>query len=80
MNDNEPTHRLPVVARPDEHPGQIGRFGNETRMVIHPSAEDPNAPNAGTIHYPPGTGFPLHRHDFAQVWYCLLYTSPSPRD
>lgn len=71
MTDNERIHREAVVARPDQHPGQIGRFGNETRMVIHPSADDPSAPNAGTIHYPAGTGFPLHRHDFAQVWYVL---------
>ena len=59
------------VARPDRHPGQIGRFGNETRMVFHPTEDDPDVPNAGTIHYPPGTGFPLHKHDFAQVWYVL---------
>ena len=64
-------HRDAVVARPDGHPGQIGRFGNVTRMVIHPSEDDPSAPNAGTIHYPAGTGFPLHKHDFAQVWYVL---------
>jgi mannose-6-phosphate isomerase-like protein (cupin superfamily) len=64
-------HRLPVVARPDEHPGQLGRFGNITRMVFHPSDVDPTAPNAGTITYPAGTGFPLHRHDFAQLWYVL---------
>lgn len=64
-------HRLPVVARPDSHPGQVGRFGNITRMVIHPSEADPAAPNAGTITYPAGTGFPLHMHDFSQVWYVL---------
>ena len=29
------------------------------------------APNAGTITYPAGTGFPTHQHDFAQVWYVL---------
>ena len=29
------------------------------------------APNTGTIHYPAGTGFPRHSHDFAQVWYVL---------
>ncbi len=61
----------PVVARPDAHPGTVGRFGNVTRMVIHPTDADPTAPNAGTIHYPAGTGFPLHGHDFAQVWYVL---------
>lgn len=59
------------VARPDSHPGSVGRFGNVTRMVIHPTEADPTAPNAGTIHYPPGTGFPTHGHDFAQVWYVL---------
>ena len=64
-------HRTCEVARPDQHPGQIGRFGNETRMVIHPTDADPTAPNTGTIHYPAGTGFPRHRHDFAQVWYIL---------
>lgn len=64
-------HRLPVVVRPDSHPGQVGRFGNITRMVIHPSDADPNSPNAGTITYPAGTGFPRHMHDFAQVWYVL---------
>lgn len=64
-------HRLPVVARPDEHPGQVGRFGNVTRMVFHPSEADPNAPNAGTVSYPPGGGFPAHKHDFAQLWYVL---------
>ena len=64
-------HRLPVVARPEEHPGQVGRFGNITRMVFHPSEVDPLAPNAGTITYPAGTGFPLHKHDFAQLWYVL---------
>ena len=67
----EATHRLGQVARPDQHPGQIGRFGNETRMVFHPTEDEPTAPNAGTIHYPAGTGFPRHRHDFAQVWYIL---------
>ncbi len=60
-----------LIARPDQHPGTVGRFGNITRMVIHPTAEDPTAPNAGTIRYPAGTGFPLHGHDFAQVWYVL---------
>ena len=44
---------------------------------------------AGTITYPAGTGFPLHRHDFAQVWYVLegecrfgerrLSACPAPR-
>ena len=70
--DTKPSaHRRAVVARPDQHPGQVGRFGNITRMVIHPDANDPTAPNTGTITYPPGTGFPTHKHDFAQVWFVL---------
>jgi mannose-6-phosphate isomerase-like protein (cupin superfamily) len=69
--NNRPHSKDPRVARPDQDPGQIGRFGNETRMVIHPTGDDPTAPNTGTIHYPAGTGFPRHKHDFAQVWYIL---------
>lgn len=69
MTEPKAASANPVVARPDAHPGTVGRFGNITRMVIHLSDADPTAPNAGTIHYPAGTGFPLHGHDFAQVWY-----------
>ena len=65
-----PEHQA-KVARPDEHPGQVGRFGNITRMVIHPDESDPTAPNTGTITYPAGTGVPAHKHRFAQVWYIL---------
>ena len=71
LDKTDSGHCLASIARPDEHPGQIGRFGNVPRMVFHPTADDPTRPNAGTIHYPAGTGFPLHRHDFAQVWYVL---------
>ena len=71
MTEPKPASADPIVARPDSHPGTVGRFGNITRMVIHPSDADPTAPNAGTIHYPAGTGFPLHGHDFAQVWYVM---------
>ena len=28
-------------------------------------------PNAGFLRYEPGAGFPLHKHDFAQVWYII---------
>ena len=45
----ESSHRHAQVARPGDHPGQVGRFGNVTRMVIHPTEADPTAPNAGTI-------------------------------
>ena len=65
------THHAPVVRRPADHPGETGRFGNVTRMVFHPTAEHPDAPNAGVITYGPGAGFPLHMHEFAQLWYVL---------
>ena len=65
------THHAPVVRRPADHPGVAGRFGNVTRMVFHPTAEHPDAPNAGVITYGPGAGFPLHMHEFAQLWYVL---------
>ena len=73
MNDDvkQVGYRHAIIARPQDHPGQVGRFGNITRMVIHPNEADPTAPNTGTITYPPGTGFPTHKHDFAQVWYLL---------
>ena len=64
-------HWFARVARPEDHPGQVGRFGNVTRMVFHPTADDPHVPNAGTIEYLPGTGFAMHKHDFSQVWYVL---------
>ena len=28
-------------------------------------------PNAGILTYAPGAAFPLHKHDFAQVWYVI---------
>src|SRR5271154_1736438 len=37
-----------------------------------PSESDrPTEPNAGFVRYEPGAHHPLHRHDFAQVWYIL---------
>lgn len=71
MANEKLAHRDAVIGRPADHPGQVGRFGNITRMVIHPHDADMDSPNAGTITYPPGTGFPLHKHDFAQVWYLI---------
>ena len=65
------THHAPVVRRPADLRGDAGRFGNVTRMVFHPTVEHPNEPNAGVITYEPGAGFPLHMHEFAQLWYVL---------
>jgi len=65
------THNAPIVGRPDDVEPKLGRFNNTTQMVFKPSAEDPTQPNAGIINYLPGAGFPLHMHDFAQVWYVV---------
>ena len=46
-------------------PGQTGK------MLFHPRADRPTEPNAGIVRYEPGSHHPLHRHDFAQVWYVL---------
>ena len=71
MTEPEPaaTHHAPVIRRPSDHAGHAGRFANVTRMVFHPTPERPNTPNAGLVTYEPGAGFPLHKHEFAQLWY-----------
>ena len=46
-------------------PGQLGK------MMFHPNPERPTEPNAGLVRYDPGSHHPLHRHDFAQIWYIL---------
>ena len=64
-------HRFEAV-HIDDRPWEILRFdGTESKMLFHPSPERPTEPNAGLVRYQPGTGYPLHRHDFAQIWYVL---------
>jgi hypothetical protein len=46
-------------------PGQLGK------MLLHPNPDRPTEPNAGLVRYDPGSHHPLHRHDFAQVWYII---------
>ena len=65
------THHAPIVRRPDDVEPRMGRFNNTTQMVFHPSPDDPTQPNAGILNYLPGAGFPLHKHDFAQIWYVI---------
>lgn len=65
------THNPPIVRRPDDIEPETGRFSNTTQMVFHPTPEDPTQPNAGIINYLPGAGFPLHMHEFAQMWYVV---------
>jgi anti-sigma factor ChrR (cupin superfamily) len=41
------------------------------QISVSPTQERPTEPNAGFLKYAPGAFFPLHRHDFAQVWYII---------
>src|SRR5579884_117145 len=55
-----------------ERAWEMLRFpGQWSKMVFHPRPERPTEPNAGFVRYEPGAHHPLHRHDFAQVWYIL---------
>jgi len=65
------THHAPIIHRPSEFPLEMGRFANMTQMLFHPTVAHPSEPNAGILTYLPGAGFPLHKHDFAQVWYVV---------
>ena len=48
------------------------RFGGfRSKMLFHPRPERPTEPNAGLVRFEPGSAHPLHRHDFAQIWYIL---------
>lgn len=46
-------------------PGQV------SKMLFHPDDDNPTTPNAGLVHYQAGAHHPMHRHDFAQIWYIL---------
>ena len=45
--------------------------GQWSKMLFHPRPERPTEPNAGFVRYEPGAHHPMHRHDFAQIWYIL---------
>ena len=65
--DHGPRYRDPA-----EMEWETLRFpGQTSKMVFHPSAEEPTVPNTGLVRYEPGAFHPRHRHDFAQVWYIL---------
>jgi quercetin dioxygenase-like cupin family protein len=61
----------PEYKHVDEMEWELGRFKNRTKFLFHPRPDRPTEPNAGLIRYEPGASYPLHRHDFAQVWYIL---------
>src|SRR5712692_761112 len=55
-----------------EREWEMLRFpGQWSKMLFHPRPDRPTEPNAGVVRYEPGAHHPLHRHDFAQVWYIL---------
>lgn len=64
-------HHPPEFKHPEEMEWEMGRFGNVTKFLFHPRPERPTEPNAGFLKYAPGASFPMHRHDFAQVWYIV---------
>ena len=62
----------PVVRHVDEMEWETVRWPGETgKMLFHPRQDNPTEPNAGLLRFEPGAHHPLHRHDFAQVWYVL---------
>ena len=65
------THNAPEFRHASEMDWEMGRFNNVTKFLFHPTPERPTVPNAGFLRYAPGAGFPLHKHDFAQVWYII---------
>ena len=65
--DHGPRYRDPA-----EMDWETLRFpGQTSKMVFHPTADEPTVPNTGLVRYEPGSFHPRHRHDFAQVWYIL---------
>ena len=72
MPDGKPQDHGPVYIHEDEMDWETLRFpGQHSKMVFHPTPDDPTHPNAGFVRYEPGAHHPRHRHDFAQVWYVL---------
>lgn len=65
------THSAPEFRHIDDMDWEMGRFRNVTKFLFHPTADRPTEPNAGFLRYEPGASFPLHKHDFAQVWYII---------
>lgn len=62
----------PLYRHIDDMAWETLRFpGQHSKMLFHPSADQPTRPNTGLVKFEPGAHHPLHRHDFAQVWYIL---------
>jgi len=66
------THQPALARHIDEIEWETIRWPGETgKLLFHPRPECPTEPNAGLLRLEPGAYHPLHRHDFAQVWYIL---------
>lgn len=62
----------PIARHVDDMQWETIRWPGETgKMLFHPRPENPTEPNAGLLRFEPGAHHPLHRHDFAQVWYVM---------
>lgn len=65
-------HHAHICRHPDDMDWEVQRFSSiKSKMLFHPTPENPTEPNAGVLNYEPGGGHPLHSHYFAQVWYIL---------
>jgi quercetin dioxygenase-like cupin family protein len=71
MDTENAAHVAPEFRHLDDMEWEMGRFKNKTKFLFHPRPERPTEPNAGILQYEAGASFPLHKHDFAQVWYIL---------
>lgn len=66
------THNQHICRHLDDMDWETQRFSSiKSKMLFHPTPDNPTEPNAGVLNYEPGGGHPLHSHDFAQVWYIL---------
>lgn len=71
-NAREPGDHACEIVHENEREWETLRFdGTQSKMLFHPRPERPTEPNAGLVRYAPGSGYPVHRHAFAQVWYVL---------
>jgi len=73
MSESVATRHQPMEAvHIDDRPWETLRWpGQLSKMLFHPRPERTTEPNAGLVRYEPGSHHPLHKHDFAQVWYIL---------
>lgn len=75
MNDVSPRHPadhgMEAVHENDREWETLRFPGQWSKMLFHPRPGNPTEPNAGFVRYDPGAHHPLHRHDFAQIWYIV---------